>query len=626
MSIDTLFYRAFKSPYHGRIPQRKSLAKTKVEHMLKLGTTGRSRLMETALGEAEPDAVITGGEIVDVFTGSIRSGDVLIRDGRIAAIADPGMRDPGAARVFDVSGRYLVPGMIDPHMHMESSSVVPSEFARAVMPRGVSTVVVDPHEFGNVVGVNGIRAFLDACKGLPLRVLLRVPARVPELSNDLETGGAIIDENATRDMLGWPETVCLAGDINPEIILRRDPGQMTRMQDTLDAGHVISGYVPQLDNAGIDAMVAAGVRDTHVPKDLAEIRRDLEHGLFCLLTPRPGRFEEADFRDLARAVTNGDLDCRRICLCTDDVLVHELLEDGHLDSRLRMAIRAGMPPVTAIQMATLNTATLLRIDDHVGAIAAGRFADIAVVEDLSNFSVSQMFASGVPVESEAPCAQRASAPLPDFVRKTIHCATPDLAALQVTSPTDQPTQRCRVLVNSQPKELEEHDLPVRDGIVLPDPAAGIMSLAVVERYHRSGRVGRGFVRGFGLKHGAVASSTNHNSHHIFALGCNAADMRLALDRLIELQGGYIAVKDGKVIAELPLPVIGMISEAPMEDLARDMTSFDTVLREDLGCEVSRRPIYALNFLCSPVVMGYGVSDLGLINSRKLELVDLFVDN
>lgn len=593
--------------------------------MFNLRSEGRCRLMEVALFEADPDVAITGGKIVDVFTGAIRPADVLIRDGRIAAVAAPGAGRIGDATVFDATGHYLVPGMIDPHMHMESSSVVPSEFARAVVPRGISTVVVDPHEFGNVVGVEGIRAFLDACKGLPLRVLLRVPARVPELSDDLETGGAEIDEEATRDMLGWPEAVCLAGDINPEIILRRDPGQMIRMQDTLDAGHIISGYVPQLEDGGLDAMVAAGVRDTHVPHNLDEIRRDLEHGLHCLLTPRPGRFEEQDFRDLARAVTEGELDSRRICLCTDDVLVHELLDDGHLDSRLRMAVRAGMPPVTAVQMATLNTANLLRIDDHVGAIAAGRFADIAVVKDLTDFTVTRMFVGGEPVDPEALRDLRTRARLPDFVRKTIHCTTPTLDAIQVPAPGDKPTQRCRVLVNSQPKELAEHDLPVRDGVVLPDPEAGIVSLAVVERYHGTGRVGRGFVQGFGLKHGAVASSTNHNAHHIFALGCNAADMQLALDRLIALQGGYVAVRDGKVIAELPLPVIGMISEVPMEDLARDMAGFDRVLRDDLGCEVSRRPIYALNFLCSPVVMGYGLSDVGLINSRKLELVDLFAE-
>lgn len=588
---------------------------------MKLDMEGRARLMEVAMGEVLADLVITGGKLVDVFTGRIRAADVLIRDGRVAATVAPGT---GKARIsHDVGGHYLTPGMIDPHMHMESSQVLPHEFARAVVPRGVSTVVVDPHEFGNVSGVAGMRAFLDACKGLPLRVLLRVPARVPELADALETGGHHIDEAATRDMLAWPEAACLAGDINPLIILNRDPGQMQRMSDTLAAGHVISGYVPQLPPGQVDAMVAAGVRDSHVPQDLAELVMNLEHGLHTLLTPRPGRWEEEDFADLARAIAVG-LDSRRICLCTDDVLVHELIEDGHLDARLRMAIRQGIAPMTALQMVTLNTADLLRLDDHIGAIAAGRFADIAVVSDLATHKVEAMFHEGRLVVDESGFLGAPHHHLPEFTRRTVHCSAPEEpAALTVPALTRTGTQRCRVLVNSHPKDLEEHELPVIDGVVQPDPASGILSLAVLERYHGSGRIGRGFVRGYGLSEGAVASSTNHNSHHVFALGTNPGDMLVALRRLIEMQGGYFAARGGEIVGEVPLPVIGMISEAPMEALAEQVTTFERTLYETLGCTVARRPVMDLNFLCSPVVMNYGMTDHGLVDCRSFKRVGIF---
>lgn len=584
--------------------------------------------MQVALGEADPDLAIVGGKVVDVFSGRIREANILIRDGRIAALPSPDVPVPEGVPTYDAAGRYLCPGLIDPHMHMESSQVLPAEFAKAVVPRGVSTVVVDPHEFGNVVGTHGIRAFLDACKGLPLRVLLRVPARVPELTPDLETGGGQIDEAQTREMLAWPEAACLAGDINPEIILRREPGQMQRMADTLAAGHVISGYAPQLSPGQLDAFVAAGVRDTHVPKDVGEIIMDIEHGLHTLLTPRPGRFEEADFRDLARLIADRQIDTRRICLCTDDVLVHELITDGHLDARLRMAIRAGIDPVIALQMATLNNADLFRLDDHLGALGAGRFADIAVVSDMETYTVDAMFFEGRQVtEDRAPLVQFGPMPpMPEAVRKTVHSPIPeDPAALTVPYSGPAAELRCRVLVDSHPKTLEEHTLAVRDGTVQPDPARGILSLAVVERYHSSGRIGRGFVKGFGLERGAVASSTNHNSHHIFTLGTNAPDMRTALARLAELQGGYVAVLDGEVVAEVPLPVIGMISELPAEDLAEQTTAFERVLYDTLGCTVARRPMMDLNFLCSPVVMNYGMTDFGLVDCLNFERVDLFAE-
>lgn len=592
--------------------------------LIPISMAHRERLMRVALGEEPADLAVVGGTLVNVLSGELHPADLLIKDGLIAALRDPGTEIAREVRRIDAAGRYLVPGLIDPHMHMESSSVTPLEFARAVIPRGVTTVVIDPHEFGNVVGVAGMRALLDAAEGLPLRVLLRVPARIPELPATLETPGATVSVAETAAMLDWPEAVCLAGDITPAIIVQRDPAQLERMAAALALGKVISGYVPQVGPAKMDAMVAAGVGDSHVPKTVEELVSNIRHGLHVLLTPRPGRFETADFEELGRLIRSRGIDARRISLCTDDVLVHELLVDGHVDSRLRLALRSGIPPVTAVQMATRNTAELLRLDTVLGALAAGRVADIAIVSDLVSFTVERVLAAGKLVaENGRYLPKDTGRRLPSLVRSTVHCAAPEAAAaLAIPSNGDASSVECRVLIATHPKTVASRSLPVRGGLIHPDVHKGVMALAVLERYHGSKRIGRGFVEGYGLKRGAVASSTNHNSHHIFALGTNFDDMLGALERLIALQGGYVAVLDGRVAAEVPLPLIGMISELPATDLAAQITRFERVLMDDLGCTVSRRPLYALNFICSPVVMNYGMTDLGLVDSENLRLVDV----
>jgi adenine deaminase len=589
-----------------------------------LPIAGRKALMDVAAGRAPADLAIIGGRVANVLSGEIHAADILVRDGLIAALAEPGLARPAPLVTIEARDRILAPGLIDPHMHIESSMVSVAEFARAVVPRGVTTISIDPHEFGNVVGVSGIRALLDTAAGVPLRVLLRVPARVPELPEAIETPGATITLDETAEMLSWPEAVCLAGDINPEIILRQDEAQLWRFLETERHGRYVSGYVPQIAGPGVDALVAAGVEDSHVPKTVDELLLDIRHGLHVLLTPRPGRFEEADFARLAALIREGGLDPRRISLCTDDVLVHELIRTGHLDHRMRIALAAGIPPITAVQMGTRNTAELMRIDRLAGALAPGRAADIVILSNLSTWEVDRVVVGGrLVAEGGRMVDPPKPAPWPEAVRHTIHCDPPAAPEdLALPAPSGAASVRCRVLVASHPKTIGERDLPVAGGVIQPDPAQDVAAMAVMERYHGTGRIGRGFVNGFGLKRGAVASSINHNSHHIFAVGADFADMKAALSRVIALQGGYVAACDGAIVGEVPFPVIGMISDLPLERLADDITRFEDVLTRVLGCSVERRPLYALNFICSPVVMNYGVTDRGLVDCRSLGLLDV----
>lgn len=596
---------------------------------MSLSVEDRKALMSVAMGKSAPDAVITGGTLANVLSGEFHRADIHLKNGRVAAVIDGGSDQvfPPSVKMIDASGKFILPGLIDPHMHLESSSLLPSEFTKAVAKRGVTTVAIDPHEFGNTLGLKGIRALLDSTAQLPLRFFLRVPARVPELAADLETPGFIIDDDETEQMLRWDEAVCLAGDISPNFILNGDETQLRRMKLAEDLGRFVSGYVPQLPAAGVDAMVDAGVRDSHVPKTVAELLLNIRHGLHVLLTPRPGRFEADCFRELGELLRSGKIDSRQISLCTDDVLVHELISDGHLDARLRMALREGIPPMAAIQMATINTAQLLAQPD-IGAVSPGRSADILIVSDLQELVVDSVLFKGEKiVDAGEFIAHVPPSVLPEFTRNTILSMMPTSGDdLRIPADARESSVLCNVLVASHPKTIEISEIGIRDGTLRPDPARNIAAVAVVERYHNSGRIGRGFVKGFGLQRGAVSSSTNHNNHHVFAIGADYDDMQMALAELKAMGGGYVTVLDGKVIGRLALPVMGMISDLPAEDLAAEMIEFERTMVEDLGCSGMKRPMYALNFLCSPVVMNYGITDLGLVDSVNMERVALFVEN
>jgi adenine deaminase len=589
-----------------------------------LSVNDRKALMSVAMGRSDPDVVIMGGTLANVLSGEFHRADIFIKSGHVAAIIEGGINKvPAGVNIVDATGGFILPGFIDPHMHLESSSLLPSEFAKAVVSRGVTTVAIDPHEFGNIIGLRGIRALLDSTSGLPLHFFLRVPARVPELAFDLETPGFIIDDDETEQMIRWEEAVCLAGDISPNFILNGDDMQLRRMKLAEDLGRFVSGYVPQLPEPSIDAMVNAGVQDSHVPKTVSELVLNIRHGLHVLLTPRPGRFEADAFRELGQLVQAGSIDSRRISLCTDDVLVHELISDGHLDARLRMALREGVPPMAAIQMATINTAELLRRPD-LGAVAPGRWADIVIVDDLERLPVRTVLFKGEVVKKGGEfCAKVEASTLPEFTKDTIRSDMPESGAdLKIAMTSERAAVACNVLVASHPKTIETCELTIEDGHLQPSVSDDIAAVAVVERYHNSGRIGKGFVKGFGLKRGAVSSSTNHNNHHVFAIGADYDDMQIALAELKVMGGGYVAVLDGKVLAKLALPVIGMISELPADELAAQMVEFERAMVEDLGCSGIRRPMYALNFLCSPVVMNYGITDLGLVDSVNMERVEL----
>ena len=582
--------------------------------------TFRPGLVDAALGDAPADLAVRGGKLVNVFTREIYEADILIRGERIAAVLPASDQPLPARRTISAVGRHIAPGLIDPHMHIESSALTLTEFARAVVPRGVTTVIADPHEFGNIMGKAGIELVLEDAKQVPLNVMLRVPPRIPELEPHLETPGATVTLEETFELLARPDAACLAGDISPLFNLRKDHAQFQLIEETIRLGKTVSGYSPGLSGRKLNAYVAAGAEDSHTPADIVELCEDLRTGLNCFLTNHFGR---QHLRALAKMIASEPIDTRKICFCTDDIHTNLLLEQGHLDVRVRMGIEEGIAPSLAIQMATLNPAVAMRIDRDYGSVAAGRYADLLILDDLETFSVEAVICHGqVEVEDKVYIHKaETSFSYPPAAKRTIKTKGPIVPdALKFRVEAMHGAATCQVLEVSQGrKAIRPAAIPVVEGVVAPQPGSGICNLVVIDRYQADGKTGRGFVSNCGITRGALASSVNHNVHHLFAVGVHQDDMALALNRLIEIGGGYVAARDGKIVGEVALPIIGMLSEMTLEQLAAEFSAMDKALREELGCADPSRSLLHFSFLCSPVVLEAGLTDIGLVNSMTLEI-------
>ncbi|HEX9013076.1 MAG TPA: amidohydrolase family protein, partial [Anaerolineaceae bacterium] len=442
----------------------------------------RARLVEAALGKAPADLVIRGGNLVNVHTREIYPADVVIQGKRIAAVLEAGSPAGAESEVIRADGMVLVPGFIDPHIHIESSAVTVKEYARVVVPRGVTTVAEDPHEIANVLGIPGFELFFAEAKALPLRLLLRVPGKVPGISADLETSGGEITLDQTKELLAREAAVCLAGDINPNLLIRGDRAQLEKIAFTQSLRKTVSGQSPGLQGSALNAFIAAGPEDSHVSENAAEVLDIIRHGLRALITHREDFFRIGDYRELAELIRAGQIDTRMLCFCSDDVSPHLLLEQGSIDARVRLAIRYGMDPVTAIQMATINVADLLRLDRDLGSISPGKIADIAILSDLEKVTVDRVLFEGKLAAQDGRLVQEPPPfEYPDWAKNTIHIQRPlDPADIPIRVDESQAEVSARVIQMGMPKEERVVRLPARNGSVLPDPEQDVLSVAVLD--------------------------------------------------------------------------------------------------------------------------------------------------
>jgi adenine deaminase len=565
------------------------------------------RLIAVARGEELADLLLKNGRLVNVLSGEIHPARVAIVDGRVAGWGG----DYRARRVVDLAGRFICPGFIDAHVHLESSMVQPAEFARAVLPHGTTAVVCDPHEIANVLGLAGVRYMLDASAGLPLTVYVMAPSCVP--ATDMETAGATLDAADIAQILTYDRVLGLAEMMNYPGVLFRVPSVLEKIK--VAAGRPVDGHAPGLSGKDLNAYLAAGIGSDHECTDPDEAREKLRRGMHIFI--REGTTAR-NLHSLLPLVTPANA---RFChFCTDDRHPDTLLTEGHIDDIVRQAIAAGLDPVLAIQMASINTALYFGLR-QAGAVAPGYRADLLVLDDLERVQVAQVYAAGQLV-AEGGRGLLSAAEFPHVpTQSTVHLS---LAALDLTIRAGQGPAR---VIGVVPGQVVTEDLrlepAVVGGQVVADPARDLAKIAVVERHHSTGNLGLGLVKGMGLRRGAIASSVAHDSHNVVVVGTADADMRAAVAAIAEMGGGQVAVADGQVQAACPLPIAGLMSDQPLEKV-RDQVAALTKAAQALGSTLPD-PFMTLSFLALPVIPALKLTDKGLVDVVKFQVVPLFAE-
>ncbi len=565
------------------------------------------RRIAVAHGDEPADLLLRGGRLVNVVSGEIETVELAVADGEVAAIGS----GYDAHEIIELSGALFAPAFIDAHIHLESSMATPPQFARAIVPRGTGTVIIDPHEIANVMGLAGVRYILAATEKLPLGVFVMAPSCVP--ATHLETAGADFGPDEISALLAEPRVLGLAEMMNFPGVIHRAPDVLRLLE--LAEGKPRDGHAPGLAGRDLAAYAAAGIGSDHECMSTEEAMAKLSLGMHIMV--REGSSAK-NMSALLGAVT--ERNSSRFLLCTDDKTPSDLVEGGHVDQLLRRAIAGGIDPVVAVQMATVNTANYFGLADR-GALIPGRRADIVVFDDFESLKVSRVFNAGHLVAQGGSLISEPEVSVPDPVGSQRIENLPD-APFRIA---DSGAAKVRVIVASPDQLWTDAALeaPLRkDGELVSDTARDMLKLAVVERHRGTGNVGLGFIRGFGLKRGALATTVGHDSHNLLILGADDRAMAVALAAIRNLGGGKIVVGDDGVIASLPLPVAGLMSPAPIEETAAGMRSLADAARS-LGCELPE-PFMTLSFMALPVIPKLKLSDRGLVDVDRFEFVDLEV--
>jgi adenine deaminase len=558
------------------------------------------RRIDQALGRAQADLVIKGARTLNVATGELDRGDIAICGDWIVGTHD----EYRGAQEIDGRGRIAVPGFIDSHVHVESSLVTPAEFERCVLPRGTTTAICDPHEIANVVGRDALRYFLAASERLRLTLKVQLSSCVP--ATELETSGARLEAADLAALRDHPAVIGLAEMMNFPGVLAKDGGVLDKL--LAFAGAHIDGHAPLVRGYDLNAYLAAGIRTDHESTSYEEAAEKLKKGMHVLA--REGSIAK-DVAALAPLLSDATWPC--FAFCTDDRNPLEIAEEGHLDFAIREAIRAGAPPIATYRAASFAAARAFGLFDR-GQIAPGRRADIVLLDDLESCEVGQVICGGVVIDEAAFEGGQHPAPVG---YRSIKRAPVDAQVFEVRA--DGPSGP--VIGAIENSLLTEHltlALPYRDGLRLPDPGQEVHKLCVLERHGRNGNVGLGFVKGFGALHGALASSIGHDSHNIIVVGDNDGDMAAAVNRLIALQGGAVAAADSRVLAELPLPIAGLMSDRSFEEVTTGLRRLRRTARE-MGCALGE-PLLQLAFLPLPVIPHLKLTDRGLVDVDRFRLI------
>jgi adenine deaminase len=570
-----------------------------------MGEPDLAHRLAVARKDAPADAVLKGGRVLSVFTGELLDADVAIAGEHVAGIGSY-----EGERTHDVGGLVLVPGFIDGHMHVESTKLTPGEFARAVLPQGTTTVVVDPHEIGNVLGIEGIRMLLRLSEATPLDVYAMASSCVP--ASPLETGGHHLGPEDIAQLIATePRVLGLAELMNFPAVVAGDPESLAKIHAAGDR-HV-DGHAPGLTGPGLNAYLAAGVRSDHECTTYGEALEKRRLGMWVMI--REGSAARNLEALLPLVLEFGPENCM---LVTDDREPHDLLADGHLNNALRRAVELGCPPERALVMATLHPARYHRLHHH-GAVAPGYVADVVALPDLASFRPVAVWKRGRLVFDQGGLVEFEDPLVPNWMLDTMRVRPMGPADFRVPA-SGRPIRVIEVREGSIVTGASVEQPRVQDGFAMPDPSRDLAKIAVVERHRATGRVGIGFVRGFRMEKGALGSTVAHDAHNLMLVGANDDDMAVAAERLRETRGGQVVVRDGRVLAELPLPLGGLVSLEARGQVAERSLGLERAAAE---CGVRlRAPFMALSFLALSVIPELKVTDLGLVDGVEFALVPL----
>lgn len=561
--------------------------------------------LAVARGEKPAKLILRNAQLVNVISAEIYTTDIVIHDEFVTALGE----GYEAEHEIDLNGKYVCPGFMDGHVHIESSLITPLEFSRAVIPHGITAVAADPHEVANVLGLQGINYMLESSENIPLDVFIMASSCVP--ATDMETTGARLEADDLAPLLNNERVPGLAEIMNFPGVIAGDEGMLDKLE--LYKGRVLDGHSPELTGKPLNAYVTAGVMSEHECTTIEQATEKLRLGMTILMR------EGTATRNLAALLPMiTPENSHYLCFCTDDRIPASLLDEGSIDDIIRTAIREGVDPILAIRMGTLNTARYFRLHDR-GAIAPSKRADIVVFSDLNDLRAEMVFKDGELVaENGAMIVNTEVTTSADF-SDTINL-TKDEIDFSIPAEGEQ----IRVIGVIPDQILTTHLIEpakIEDGLVVADVERDILKMVVIERHHATGNIGKAFIKGFGLKRGAIAGTVGHDHHNLIVIGVDDASIKKAVDTIVELNGGLVVVDGDEVLATLPLPIAGLMSDEPVEIVREKYDAVMTAAHE-LGSEIPD-PMMTMSFMALETIPSLKVTDMGVVDVEKFEFVDLF---
>lgn len=572
------------------------------------------RRIKVASGGEPADCVIKNGKIIDVFNGEIIEEDLAIADGFIAGIGHY-----EGLKVIDAKGKFISPAFIDGHVHIESSMITPSELAKVLLMHGVTAIIADPHEIANVIGTAGIQYMLDSTENLPFDFYFMLPSCVP--ATPFENAGASLEMEDLEPFLSHPRVLGLAEVMNAPAVMNVDPSMMKKICGTHKARKKVDGHAAGLKTRELNAYMSAGIRTDHEATTLEEAKERIQKGMYLLV--REGTVAR-DLKNIIGAVT--EKNSRRCVFVTDDKHLDDLLHEGSIDFNVRVAITEGIEPITAIQMASLNTAECFGLE-HLGAVAPGYKADLLFLDDLKSVSIAQVFKNGKLIVDNGKVAEIDVLPTyrqAPFLAGTVQFQEFSKEQLQIKLNSNL-ANIIQVVPNSLlTKHVIEETKTDEAGYFQACIQKDHLKLAVIERHHMTGNIGLGIVKGFALKSGAIASSIAHDSHNLIIAGTNDEDMITAALKLREIKGGIVVIQNGQTISSLQLPIAGIMSDLSYDQVYEQLGLLTASL-EVIGANTHFNPFLTLSFLALPVIPELKITDMGLFDVTRFTHIGIDED-